>query len=85
MIIEGDTIHTSFIEIADTLHCGPLTDDDYRAIAEDLEQAGIAYIVGKQAQLVIFRALHLLDKVGARSAQGRRPLAGDRRLLEGVS
>lgn len=47
IIIDGDTIHTSFIEIADTLHSGPLTDADYREIAEDLdvEPAAIRAVV----------------------------------------
>lgn len=52
MIIDGDTLHLSFIPAPDKpLHRGPLTDDDYAEIATQLgvEKAAIKAIVDVEA------------------------------------
>ncbi len=47
IVLEGDTIHTSFIPRADFIHSGPLKDEDFREIAKelDIETAAIKAVV----------------------------------------
>lgn len=47
IVLEGDTIHTSFIPRVDFIHAGPLREEDFREIAKelDIETAAIKAVV----------------------------------------